>query len=87
MATVTVKLDEKLKEEAFATLKKLNITPSEAIRLVLQYIVENQSLPIQKNKVTLNNEIDDEDDLQLIEIVRERLKNPQKGIKVTLDDL
>ena len=40
MATLNVRLDDKLKNEAYAVLEKLNITPTEAVRLLFQYVAE-----------------------------------------------
>ena len=80
MATLNVRLDENLKQKTYAVLEQLNISPSEAIRLYFQYISQNQCLPIKQTVIT--NEED-----ELLEIVRYRLVNPQKGIKVTLDEL
>ena len=80
MATLTIRLDDKLKNDAYAELEKLNITPSEAIRLTFQYIIENKCLPV-KNITISGRETD------LIETVKKRLNHPQKGIKVKLDDL
>jgi len=80
MATLTIRLDDKLKNDAYAELEKLDVTPSEAIRLTFQYIIENKRLPV-KNITISDSEAD------LIEIVKRRLNNPQKGIKVNLDDL
>ncbi|MCF8581032.1 type II toxin-antitoxin system RelB/DinJ family antitoxin [Enterobacter ludwigii] len=80
MATLNVRLDDKLKNEAYAVLEKLNITPTEAVRLLFQYVAETGRMPVKT--VTIS---DNED--ELIQAVRERLANPQKGIKVSLDDL
>ena len=80
MATLNVRLDDKLKNEAYAVLEKLNITPTEAVRLLFQYVAETGRMPVKM--VTIS---DSED--ALIQTVRERLANPQKGIKVSLDDL
>lgn len=80
MATLNVRLDDNLKQQAYAVLSDLNITPSEAIRLYFQYITDNRSLPIKQTVIT------DEED-ELLQTVRYRLANPQPGIKVTLDDL
>jgi addiction module antitoxin, relB/dinJ family len=80
MATLNVRLDIALKQQAYAVLEQLNISPSEAIRLYFQYITDNHSLPIKSVVVT-----DEEQDL--LEKVRYRLANPQKGIKVNLDEL
>ncbi|EMX0438629.1 type II toxin-antitoxin system RelB/DinJ family antitoxin [Salmonella enterica] len=80
MATLNVRLDDKLKNEAYAVLEKLNITPTEAVRLLFQYVAKTGRMPVKT--VTLS---DSED--ALIQTVRERLSSPQKGIKVSLDDL
>lgn len=80
MATLNVRLDDKLKEEAWIVLEKLNITPTEAVRLLFQYVAENGRMPIKTVTVS-------EDEDALLKIVRERLANPQKGIKVNLDEL
>ena len=80
MATLNVRLDDKLKNEAYAVLEKLNITPTEAVRLLFQYVAETGRKPVKT--VTIS---DSED--ALIQTVRERLANPQKGVKVSLDDL
>ncbi|MFE4112830.1 type II toxin-antitoxin system RelB/DinJ family antitoxin [Kosakonia sp. YIM B13611] len=80
MATLNVRLDDKLKEEAWRVLEKLNITSTEAVRLLFQYVAENGRMPIKTVTVS-------EDESALLEIVRERLANPQKGIKVNLDEL
>ena len=40
MATLNVRLDDKLKKEAYAVLEKLDMTPTEAVRLLFQYIAE-----------------------------------------------
>ncbi|WP_336213859.1 type II toxin-antitoxin system RelB/DinJ family antitoxin [Enterobacter sp. P82] len=80
MATLNVRLDDKLKNEAYAVLEKLNITPTEAVRLLFQYVAETGRMPVKTLTIS-----DNED--ELIQAVRERLANPQKGIKVSLDDL
>jgi RHH-type rel operon transcriptional repressor/antitoxin RelB len=80
MATLNVRLDDKLKEEAYAVLDKLNLTPTEAVRLLFQYLAENGRMPVKTVTVS-----DTED--ALLRTVRERLANPQKGIKVRLDEL
>ncbi len=80
MATLNVRLDENLKQQTYAVLEQLNISPSEAIRLYFQYISQNHCLPIKQAVITTEEN-------ELLETVRYRLANPQKGIKVTLDEL
>ncbi|CCP04100.1 Antitoxin RelB [Erwinia amylovora Ea644] len=80
MATLNVRLDDKLKSKAYAVLDELDVSPTEAVRLLFQYIAENERLPLKTLTVS------DEEDA-LLKTVRERLASPQKGIKVTLDEL
>ncbi|MCU6669404.1 type II toxin-antitoxin system RelB/DinJ family antitoxin [Enterobacteriaceae bacterium H4N4] len=80
MATLNVRLDDKLKTEAYAVLEKLNITPTEAVRLLFQYVAENGRMPVKTVTVS-----DSED--ELLRTVRQRLADPQQGIKVSVDDL
>ncbi|MNC60923.1 Antitoxin RelB [compost metagenome] len=80
MATLNVRLDNKLKTEAYAVLEKLNITPTEAVRLLFQYVAENGRMPVKTVTVSDSEE-------ELLRTVRERLADPQQGIKVSVDDL
>ncbi|MCW7143386.1 type II toxin-antitoxin system RelB/DinJ family antitoxin [Escherichia coli] len=79
MATLNVRLDDKLKNEAYAVLEKLNITPTEAVRLLFQYVAENGRMPVKTLTVSDSEEA-------LLRTVRERLVNPQETIKVRLDE-
>ena len=80
MATLNVRLDDNLKKEAYAVLEKLDITPTEAVRLLFQYVAENGRMPVKTVTISDSEEV-------LLQSVRERLANPEKGIKVSLDDL
>ena len=80
MATLNVRLDDNLKKEAHAVLEKLDITPTEAVRLLFQYVAENGRMPVKTVTISDSEEA-------LLQSVRERLANPEKGIKVSLDDL
>ncbi|MBS5382348.1 MAG: type II toxin-antitoxin system RelB/DinJ family antitoxin [Escherichia coli] len=73
MATLNVRLDDKLKNEAYAVLEKLNITPTEAVRLLFQYVAENGRMPVKTLTVSDSEEA-------LLRTVRERLSNPQEAI-------
>ena len=72
MATLNVRLDDKLKNEAYAVLEKLNITPTEAVRLLFQYVAENGRMPVKTLTVSDSEEA-------LLRTVRERLANPQEA--------
>lgn len=80
MATLNVRLDDNLKKEAYAVLEKLDITPTEAVRLLFQYVAENGRMPVKTAIISDSEEA-------LLQTVRERLANPEKSIKVNLDDL
>ena len=80
MATLNVRLDDHLKKEAYAVLEKLDITPTEAVRLLFQYVAENGRMPVKTVTISDSEEA-------LLQSVRGRLANPEKGIKVSLDDL
>lgn len=79
MGNLNIRIDDDLKVRSFAALEKLGMTPSEALRLTLEYIAENERLPFKQTLLS-------DEDAELIEIVRERLRNP-KPVSVTLDDL
>lgn len=80
MGNLSIRIDDELKARSFAALEKLGVTPSELLRQTLEYVAANEKLPFQQ--VLLSD-----DDADLLEVVRERLRNPMPGIKVTLDDL
>lgn len=80
MATINVRLDDQLKKEAYAVLEKLNITPTEAVRLLFQYVADNGRMPVKNVTISDSEEA-------LLHSVRERLANPQEAVMVRLDDL
>ena len=80
MGTLNIRIDDDLKARSYAVLEKLGITPSELLRQTLEYVVSQERLPFRTTVVT-------EDEEALRALVRERLASPQKGIKVSLDDL
>ena len=84
MGTIQVRVDEDLKSKAWQVFEKLNISPSEAIRLFLRYVVENERLSFNEVSVVVSDNDADED---ILNIVRERLKNPVRQIKVNMNDL
>ncbi len=68
-----------LKRVSYAALEKMGVTPSEALRLMLEYIADNERLPFKQTLLS-------DEDAELVEIVKERLRNP-KPVRVTLDEL
>jgi len=79
MGNVTFRVDDELKERSYQALQELGVTPSELLRQTLEYVAETGRLPFKKTLMT------DEDE-QLLNEVRERLKDPQP-VRVRLDDL
>ena len=80
MSTITIRIEDDLKERSYAALEQLGITPSELLRQTLQYVAEQKKLPFKTIVVS-------DEDAELLAIVKERLAKPQKGINVSLDDL
>ncbi|EFB72453.1 antitoxin RelB [Providencia rustigianii DSM 4541] len=84
MTTIQIRVDEQLKKEAFQAFEKLNLSPSDALRLFLRYVAENKKLPFTEVSVVVSES--DADD-EILAVVRERLKKPAKRIRVNLDDI
>lgn len=58
-------------------LEKLDMTPTEAVRLLFQYIAENGRMPVKSMTIS-------DGEAALLRTVRERLENPRPGVKVSL---
>lgn len=79
MSTISIRVDDKLKSDAYQVLQQLHITPSELLRQTLEYVAQHHKLPFKP--VLLN-----EEDQALLQTVRERLQHPQP-VAVSLNDL
>lgn len=79
MGTITIRVDDRLKTQAYDALQELDITPSELLRQTLEYVAVNHALPFKP--VLLSDE-----DEALLQLARKRLKNPQP-IAVDINDL
>ncbi|ELC88509.1 type II toxin-antitoxin system antitoxin RelB [Escherichia coli] len=77
--SINLRIDDELKARSYAALEKMGVTPSEALRLMLEYIADNERLPFKQTLLS-------DEDAELVEIVKERLRNP-KPVRVTLDEL
>ncbi|OUI77995.1 bifunctional antitoxin/transcriptional repressor RelB [Commensalibacter intestini] len=84
MSTIQIRVDENLKKDAYKAFDNLNLSPSDALRLFLRYVAENKKLPFSEVSVMVSDNDRDDD---ILTIVRERLHNPAKRIRVHLDDL
>jgi len=84
MSTIQIRVDENLKKDAYKAFDKLNLSPSDALRLFLRYVAENKKLPFSEVSVIVSDNDKDDD---ILAVVRERLSNPAKRIRVNLDDL
>ncbi|MCV5706779.1 type II toxin-antitoxin system RelB/DinJ family antitoxin [Escherichia coli] len=79
MGSINLRIDDELKARSYAALENVGVTPSEALRLMLEYIADNERLPFKQTLLS-------DEDAELVEIVKERLRNP-KPVRVTLDEL
>ena len=79
MGSINLRIDDELKARSDAANEKMGVTPSEALRLMLEYIADNERLPFKQTLLS-------DEDAELVEIVKERLCNP-KPVRVTLDEL
>lgn len=79
MGTVNIRIDDDLKRRSYAALEKMGVTPSDALRLMLEYIADNERLPFKQTLLS-------DEDAALVKIVKERLRNPEP-VRITLDDL
>jgi RHH-type rel operon transcriptional repressor/antitoxin RelB len=84
MSTIQVRIDDELKKNAYQAFEKMNLSPSDALRLFLRYVAENQKLPFEEVSVIV---ADNDDDADILEVVRNRLKNPANRVKVNLDEI
>lgn len=81
MATMNIRIDDALKEQASIALEALGVTASEAVRLTLEYVARNHRLPVQVALLA-------DEDADIIEIARQRISDPaRKRIRVAFDDL
>lgn len=79
MGSISIRIDDDLKRRSFAALKKMGVTPSDALRLMLEYIADNERLPFKQTSLS-------DEDAALVDIVKERLRNPEP-VRITLDKL
>ncbi|MDK7759567.1 type II toxin-antitoxin system RelB/DinJ family antitoxin [Providencia rettgeri] len=84
MSTIQIRVDEQLKRDAYQAFDKLNLSPSDALRLFLRYVAENEKLPFSEVSIVVSETDEDED---ILAVVRERLKKPAKRIRVNIDDI
>jgi RHH-type rel operon transcriptional repressor/antitoxin RelB len=80
MASINLRIDSTLKDQAYARLTELGVTPSELIRQTFEYVVQTGKLPVSRHVLS-------SDDADLLQGVRERLAAPQAPVTVILDEL
>ena len=79
MGSISIRIDDDLKRRSFAALKKMGVTPSDALRLMLAYTADNERPPFKQTSLS-------DEDAALVDIVKERLRNPEP-VRITLDKL
>ncbi len=62
------------KKEAYAVLEKLDMTPTEAVRLLFQYIAENGRMPVKSMTIS-------DGEAALLRTVRERLETHGRELR------
>lgn len=77
---ISLRVPTTLKDNAFEQIKELGMTPTEVFKDVLEYIVREGKMPVRKQILS-------DEDAELLALVKERLANPGKKIRVDLDDL
>ncbi|MFJ2976611.1 type II toxin-antitoxin system RelB/DinJ family antitoxin [Kluyvera sp. NPDC087067] len=63
---------------------KLNLLPSDALRLFLRYVAENEKLLFAEVSVMMS---EGDEDADILAAVRKRLKYPAKRIRVNVEGL
>ncbi|MFO6300454.1 type II toxin-antitoxin system RelB/DinJ family antitoxin [Rahnella selenatireducens] len=84
MSRMQTRVEENLKQEATQVLKKLGIDPSDAMRQLFQYVVDNEKLPFSAVTVVVADS-DNGDDI--IKIAKERMAHPVARIRVNIDEV
>ncbi|RYY80502.1 MAG: type II toxin-antitoxin system RelB/DinJ family antitoxin [Moraxellaceae bacterium] len=80
MARIIFHIEDNPEEHAYTTKEQLLMKPLKSLRQPLQYVADQKKL-LFKTIMASN------DDTALLALVRERLADPQKGIRVSLDEL
>lgn len=80
MAQLNIRIEDHLKDEVNKLILESGHNPSDIIRNMYEYIQQTRIIPFTK-------EVLSHDDKELLEIVRERLANPGKITRVTIDEL
>lgn len=56
-SVLTVRLDDRMKEQGIAVMKRCGYTPSEAVRRLFDYAVKNDDLPFDEREKPSKEEI------------------------------
>lgn len=80
MANLNIRIDDTIKQQAFAAFDNLGVTPSDAIRAFLTYVADTGKMPIKQIIVS-------DEDADIYELVKKRLSEPEKIKLTTLDEL
>lgn len=79
MGSINLRIDDELKARSYAALEKMGVTPSEALRLMLEYIADNERLPFKQTLLS-------DEDAELGEHEKPRGSHrmmPSTGVKIT----
>ncbi|QIW16153.1 bifunctional antitoxin/transcriptional repressor RelB [Pasteurellaceae bacterium RH1A] len=80
MANLNIRVDDRIKQEAFLAFDNLGLSPSDAIRSFLAYVADTGKMPVKQVIMT-------DEEAELYILVKKRLSEPHKIKDTTLDDL
>lgn len=80
MATLNIRVDDVIKQQAFLAFENLGISPSDAVRHFLAYVATTGKMPIKQILVS-------DEDADLYDIVKKRMAETDKIHDTTLDEL
>ena len=83
-ATLTIRLDPKLKSESEQVLKELGLTPSQAITLFLKQVVYQRGLPFE---IKLPDELSEETMQAIEDSIHGRNMTKAKNMDTLFEDL
>lgn len=80
MANLNIRVDDKIKQQAFLAFENMGMSPSDAIRAFLTYVATTGTMPVHQIVVS-------DEEAELVELVKKRLAETDKIRTTTLDDL
>lgn len=80
MASLNIRVDDNIKQQAFLAFDNLGVTPSDAIRAFLAYVATTGKMPVHEIVVS-------DEEADLVALIKQRLSETDKIKSTTLDEL